>query len=272
MIVCLLTDIADDADVLVKDSNDPNKILDGIDVTQFKDKMFTALGSTVLKVVADSDNSTDEEISEVSYSTYFTKNTASAGSDPAVAESLGEHMCKGYINAILKRGGSSMYDVLVLHPDNSEVLIKDTTTNSYTDASNNDQYSIDKIVTDALFDVANTTNNFSLYNTAFLDILQHGNDTSDNALILQNYDGTSVVPFLQNSIVYFKLNLTVNWNGTADANKTNYGVPTTVCLVKTSKFKISTMITLTGQDFQLLYINQVINQSQIIILMLMKML
>lgn len=218
-------DIADEADVLVKDSANP-AAADGIDVSQFKDNMFNALGSTVLKVVADPDVGTDEVISEVAYSSFFTKNTASAGSDPDVAESLGEHMCKGYINAMLKRGDSSIYDVLVLHPDNSEVLIKDTTTNNYTDASNNDQYSIDKIVTDALFDVANTTDNFSLYNTAFLDILQHGADTSNNALILQNYaDGTTVVPFLQNSIIYFKLNLTVNWNGTADVNKTNHGVP-----------------------------------------------
>ena len=136
-------------------------------------------------------------------------------------------MVKGYINALLERSNTSVYSALVLDMDNVHSLIRDTSSNTYTDASQNDPYNIDKLATDALFDATDRAT-WNDWNTAFGDLLSHANDASENALILENFVGDVADPLFQNTRFYYKLFVKIMWNGIEDTNmpKANHNIAT----------------------------------------------
>ena len=232
--------IADDDEVIAKHPDfgnvGPNENdASGVDLTQFKNLVYNALGNTIIKVVDSTDVNTDEIITENSYNSVFTVDSTAANSTPSSVETFGEQMVKGYINAMLERNNNSTYSAIVLDASNAEALIRDTTNaDTYTNAETNDPYNIDKLATDALHQAADGAT-WSDWNEAFKDLLRHGNDASENALILENYDGSQADPLFQNTRFYFKLFVKVFWNannhnsngpGTARKPHHNIGVNT----------------------------------------------
>lgn len=212
--------IADDDEVIAKHPNfgisGPHENdASGVNLSEFQTLVYNALGNTIIKVVDSNDVNTDEIITENSYNSVFTVDESVAKSSPSSVETLGEQMVKGYINAMLDRSNNSTYSAIVLDASNAEALIRDTTNaDTYTNAQTNDPYNIDKLATDALYEAANNAT-WSDWNDAFKDLLRHGNDSAENALILENYDGSQADPLFQNTRFYFKLFVKVYWNANA---------------------------------------------------------
>jgi len=221
-------DIADDADVIAKasdyDESSGNTDASGVNLgtlaePTFKNAVYNALGSTIIRLVKSDDNGTDEVISDVAYDADTFTVSTSADSSPANPESFGEQLLKGYVNAMINRGeDAKTYSALVLHPTNVEALIRDTDANTYAPGNKD----IDTLATDALYTAADSAT-WSDWNTAYLSVLQHEEDEDAVALRVENHQGADKQVF-QNTKFYFKLNVTVNWNHHGDS--TDHGLET----------------------------------------------
>lgn len=185
------------------------------DLTNFKDAVYNALGSSVLSMIdVGADSAIDEDIDPiVGYSTIFGVDSTKAGSDPAVAESAGEHIAKGIMNA----AHTGSYTVGILDSLNVEKLIRDPTHTTYNASHEN----LDRKITDALYVAADATTATQADDLLHDLLANNNNDASDNEILLSSYEAGSMKNFFQNTIFHMNLNLRVNYEQGEEVSATN---------------------------------------------------
>lgn len=188
--------IADDVDLVVASN--------WIDTSSFNEKMYEALGTTTLGYMG-ADSAADEIVDPVeAYSAHLGVDASKAGSDPAIAEAASEHIAKGVLNSAF----TGSYTVNVLADSNMEALVRDTSSTTYTVASNNSDDNLDKKLTDALKVAADALTRQEVEELLADVLANNGEDTSGNETLLSSYDALTHHPFFQNTL--FHMNCVLN--------------------------------------------------------------
>jgi hypothetical protein len=175
-----------------------------INTDLFNEKMYEALGSTTLGFMG-TDSASDEIVDPVeAYSAHFGVDSNKAGSDPAVAETAGEHIAKGVLNAAF----TGSYTVNVLADTNMEALVRDTASTTYSIAESSNDANLDKKLTDALKVAADALTRTEVEELLADVLANNGEDTSGNETLLSSYLHGQHHPFFQNTL--FHMNCVLN--------------------------------------------------------------